>query len=73
MVFGDLRWLDFWGLSMIGILIIGDSWLCAGWSWLGVGLLKIVGCVMVEDGCVPMLLLEGRADSEAGFVGLLGA
>ncbi len=42
-------------------------------SWFGVGCLKIVGCVMVEDGCLPMLLLEGRADSEAGFVGLLGA
>ncbi len=27
----------------IGISVIGDNWLCGGCSWLGVGLLKIVG------------------------------
>ncbi len=42
------------------------------WRWLGVGLLNIVGCVMVEDGCVPMLLLEGRIVSGRSL-GLLEA
>ncbi len=43
-MFGDLRWLDFWGLSMIGILATGDRWLCGG--------LELVGSWVVQDSWV---------------------
>ncbi len=30
------------GIDDIGISVIGGDWFCGGWSWFGVGLLKIV-------------------------------
>jgi hypothetical protein len=46
----------------------------AGWSWLVVGLFKIVGCVMVEDGCVvcTYVVVGGASRFRGGICRFVG-